>query len=118
MVLVVKPIMSLRATYFNSAANVGNAKFDNLRIWSSARTATEIANNYVTCLTKNETDLVSSFNGYNGRFVKNLANNSFDNKNFPINSNYYYVHGCGCSVAPLYAPIDVGGLYTGIFCYV
>ena len=52
-----------------------NAKFDNLRIWETARTATEIANNYNQCLASNESGLIAHYNfdGFNGRRVKNLV---------------------------------------------
>lgn len=106
--------------HYSSSTNTGNAKFDNLRIWSTARTDVEIANNYSSCLTGNETGLVSLFNfdKYNGPFIKSLANNSFLNKIFyVVNSSYpnihSYVPGSGCSVTPLYEPLtrNIGGTY-------
>jgi hypothetical protein len=104
----------------SSVTNMGNAKYDNLRVWSSVRTASEIANNYASCLTGNESNLVSyfKFDGYNGPFIKNVVNNS----NFAVVSLsggfYSYVSGSGCSTTPLYATITVAGNYSGIFYYV
>lgn len=112
--------LHLGATNFTSASNTGNAKFDNLRIWSTARTATEILDNYASCLSGNETGLVGYFNfdGFNGRFVKNLAINS-NPINVSVSSTYIsYVPGSGCTVTPLYAPITVTGTYPGIYYYV
>lgn len=114
-------LMSLGGANFSSATNVGNAKYDNLRIWSSARTASEIANNFNSCLTGNETGLVSYFNfdGYNGSFIKNLANNSTAYYYIDNTITFYsYVSGSGCSTTPLYAPITVAGNYSGTFYYV
>ncbi len=111
--------MTLGAAFTNSVTNVGNARFDNLRIWSTARTSTEIVDNYTSCLTGNETGLVSYFNfdGYNGRQIKNLANNAIINKLFFISADYSYTLGSGCTVTPLFAPITVTGSLPGIYYY-
>ena len=112
--------INLGATTHSSITNTGNAKYDNFRIWSSARTASEIANNYVSCLVGNETGLVSyfDFDGYNGSRIKNLATNSPDYTRFNVFNNYSYQTGGGCTTTPLYDPIRVTGDFNAIFYYV
>lgn len=112
--------INLGATTYSSITNTGNAKYDNLRIWSSARTASEIANNYASCLVGNESGLVSYFNfdGYNGSRIKNLATNSPDYTRFDVFNNYSYQTGGGCTTTPLYDPIRVTGDFNATFYYV
>lgn len=112
--------INLGATTHSSITNTGNAKYDNFRIWSSARTASEIANNYVSCLVGNESGLVSyfDFDGYNGSRIKNLATNSPDYTRFNVFNNYSYQTGGGCTTTPLYDPIRVTGDFNATFYYV
>ncbi|CAD0004390.1 LamG-like jellyroll fold domain-containing protein [Flavobacterium salmonis] len=111
--------INLGATSYSSTTNTGNAKYDNFRIWSSARTATEIANNYASCLVGNEPGLVSYFNfdGYNGRRIENLFTYSPEYSIFYIFNNYSFVSGSGCATPPLYDPITVTGDFNATFYY-
>ncbi|VXB24097.1 exported hypothetical protein [Flavobacterium sp. 9AF] len=75
-----------------------NAKFDNVRIWSVARTNTEIANNFNTCLTGNEAGLevYYTFESISGNTVIDLAtaNGSQDGN---IVGTFSTASGAGCS---------------------
>lgn len=112
--------LNLGANSSYSWTNVGNAKYDNFRIWSTARTASEIANNYASCVARNEPGLVSYFNfdGFNGNQIENLATNSLNYNLFYVYNSYSYVTGSGCSITPLQAPIYVSGGFNAIFYYV
>lgn len=112
------PLLNLGGVSFVSSANVGNAKYDNVRVWSVARNASEIINNYNTCLNNNETGLVTNFtfDGFNYRAIKNTA------ISYPrfgeIVGAYAFSQGTGCTVASPFAPITVTGDYAGIYYYV
>jgi hypothetical protein len=102
-----------------SAASLIDVKYDNFRVWSTARTAIEIADNYNTCLVGNEIglDWLYSFDGLNGRRLNSLASNSFENRGFILSNDFSYVPRRGCAITPLFAPIATSGSYNGIFYY-
>ncbi|VXB24105.1 conserved exported hypothetical protein [Flavobacterium sp. 9AF] len=59
-------------------ATNANARFDNVRIWSVARSATEIQNNINSCLIGNETglDIYYTFENISGNTVVDIASNN------------------------------------------
>jgi len=111
-------LLILGGVSFASSTNVGNAKYDNLRVWSVARNASEIVNNYNTCLNGNETGLVVNFtfDGFNYKVIKNTA------ISYPrfgeIGGAYAFSQGVGCTVVSPFAPITITGDYAGIYYYV
>lgn len=112
------PLIALGGVSFVSSTNVGNAKYDNVRVWSVARNASEIANNYNTCLNSNETGLVVNFtfDGFNYRSIKNT---SISYPRFgEIVGAYAFSQGTGCTIASPFAPITITGDYAGIYYYV
>lgn|GEM_PF-3793260 len=95
-----------------------NTKFDNFRIWTTTRTATEILNNYNSCLVGNEANLFVyyNFDGLNGKLIKNLATTYGDYYGV-LQGNISYTTGTGCTITPAYPPIMVTGIYSGIYYY-
>lgn len=75
-----------------------NAKFDNVRIWSVARTSTEIANNFNTCLTGNEADLdvYYTFENISGNTVTDLATTN-GSQDGTIVGTFSTASGTGCN---------------------
>jgi len=70
---------------FNIASNSGSERFldgsmDEVRVWLTARTASEIRENMCKTLTGNETGLVAYYNFDNtaGTTLQNIASNSYD----------------------------------------
>lgn len=113
------PFISLGGVSFVSSANAGNAKYDNLRIWSVARTGSEIVNNYNTCLSNNEAGLVTNFtfDGFNFNLISNQLLGG-GHRLGQIQGVYSFSQGTGCTIASPFAPITVTGDYAGIYYYV
>ena len=113
------PFLTLGGVGFVSSTNVGNAKFDNVRVWSVARNASEIVNNYNTCLNNSETGLVVNFtfDGFNYKVIKNTALVSYTRIG-EIAGAYTFSQGTGCTISSPFAPITVTGDYAGIYYYV
>ncbi|MBF03489.1 MAG: hypothetical protein CMP76_09355 [Flavobacterium sp.] len=101
-----------------SSSNM-DCKLDNLRIWSSLRTDTEIATNYNTCLNNNEPNLDYYFNfeRSNNAIIKNQVINQ-SCKIGVASSNFSFSTGTGCTVPYGHAPITLTGDYAGIYYYV
>lgn len=103
---------------FGASSFTADFKLDNLRIWSSSRTSTEIANNYNTCLTNSEPNLEYHFNfdETNGTRFKNKVTGI--TCKYGIGGNRSFSTGTGCSISLPQTPITVTGNYAGIYYYV
>ncbi|MVO10053.1 T9SS type A sorting domain-containing protein [Flavobacterium sp. TP390] len=104
---------------FGAYPSTMDCKFDNLRIWSSLRTDTEIATNYNSCLNNNEPNLDYYFNfeRSNNAIIKNQVINQ-SCKIGVTSANSTYSTGTGCTIPYVHAPITVTGDYAGIYYYV
>lgn len=101
--------------YLGSLYDTGNCKFDNLRIWNTLRSATEILNNFNNCLNNNENGLIISmdFDRSNIGAIRNrVASSPHTNGLSGITT---FSTGTGCTT-PIVAPaVNVTGNYAGTY---
>jgi hypothetical protein len=97
----------------------GNAKYNNVRVWSVLRFDSEIANNYNTCLTNNETglDINYMFDGFNQKNIANKAINSLVKYGVIEGNGYSFSNGSGCGVTPPFSLVVVTGSFAGTYYY-
>jgi len=97
----------------------GNAKYDNVRVWSVLRFDSEIANNYNTCLTNNETGLGINymFDGFNQKNIANKTINYLVKYGVIEGNGYSFSNGSGCGVTPPFSLVVVTGSFAGTYYY-
>jgi hypothetical protein len=88
-----------------------NGDIDDVRVWNTVRTESEIISNYNKCLTGNETGLVMylNFEEGSGATVSDLSGNSNDGSLTNMDTNTAWVSGYNCEPQDLVAYYPFNG---------